>query len=290
MIQTKDVGLVLEGGGFRGMFTAGILDSFLQQQLYFDYVIGVSAGGAYGVSYVSRQIGRNLGVNEYVNNPYYCSWFYLLTTGDYFNLDFVYRELPDKLVPFDYESFTKSGTVMKVALTDCHSGEAAYKLVEGNSKKRFANLIAATSSLPFLARPKLIDDHLYMDGGIADSIPVEQALRDGNKRLVVVLTRDPGYRKAQVKAGARLLLRSYYRRYPQLLKAMLARAEQYNKTLNLVEELEKSGQIFVIRPSAPLPVARMENKPAPLAKVYHLAMTQIESEMARLQEWLKNNN
>jgi predicted patatin/cPLA2 family phospholipase len=286
MEEPKDVGLVLEGGGFRGMFTAGVLDFFLQEHLHFDYVVGVSAGAAYGSSYVSRQFGRNLEVNKYVSDPRYCSWFHLLNTGDYFNVDFVYRKLPDHLVPFDYENFSKHGTCMKVALTDCATGEAAYKAVDTTSKERFATMIAATSSLPFLARPKLIDGHYYLDGGIADSIPVQQALKDGNKRLVVILSRDANYRKAQVNAGARALIRHYYRHYPLLAKAMLNRAEQYNRTLDQLSELEKEGQVYVIRPPKPLPVSRMENKPYVLEKVYRLAFEQMKNEMKALNKWL----
>lgn len=281
----KDVGLVLEGGGFRGMYTAGVLDAFLQKELYFDYVIGVSAGADYGVSYVSRQFERNLAVNEYVSDPHYCSWFYRLTTGEYFNDDFVYGYLPDHLVPFDYEKFEQSGVRMQVGLTNCETGEAEYITLDATDKKRFAGLLSATSSLPFLAKPKWIDDKWYMDGGIADSIPVEQALVDGNKRLVVVLTRDVSYRKDPFSLMP--FWKWYYRRFPRFAEALAFRHEQYNKTLDKICELEKAGTVFIIRPDKPLPVSRMENKPQPLAAVYNYGLQQMTADMQRLQEWLE---
>lgn len=283
----SDIGLVLEGGGFRGMFTAGVLDIFLQNELYFNYIIGVSAGADYGVSYVSRQFGRNLAVNEYVSDPNYCSWFHLLSKGEYFNDDFVYHYLPANLVPFAYETFAGSGVKMRVGLTNCTTGTADYKTLDGNDKARFANLLAATSSLPFLAKPKPIDNEWYMDGGIIDSIPVRQALADGCKRLVLILTRDAAYRKEPVPGKS--FWKWHYRKYPKLAEAIICRHEHYNETLDLIGRLEKDGTLFVIRPANPLPVSRMENKPKPLAEVYFLGMHHMQAEMNCLSEWLRTS-
>ena len=284
MIQLNNIGLVLEGGGFRGMYTAGVLDAFLQNELHFKYVIGVSAGADYGVSYVSRQLGRNLAVNEYVSDPNYCSWFHLLSKGEYFNDDFVYRYLPDHLVPFDFDAFSASGVTMRVGLTNCNTGEAEFKTLDASDKKRFANLLSATSSLPIIAKPKKIDNEWYMDGGISDSIPLQQAFNDGHKRVVVVLTRDAAYRKDPVKFLS--FWKRYYRHYPHLAEAIINRAANYNQTLDMIEKLEKEGSIFVIRPTETLPVSRMENKPKRLEKVYHLGIEHMKSEIDRLQEWI----
>ncbi len=280
----NDIGLVLEGGGFRGMYTAGVLDSFLQQELYFKYLIGVSAGADYGASYVSRQFGRNLAVNEYVSDPNYCSWFHLLSKGEYFNDDFVYRYLPEHLVPFDFEAFSSGNVTMKVGLTDCNTGKAAFKVLDATDKKRFATLLSATSSLPVIARPKQIDNELYLDGGISDSIPVQQAFNDGYKRLVVILTRDAAYRKDQVKFLP--FWRHHYRHYPRLAEAIINRAAQYNQTLDMIAKLEKEGSIYVIRPNETLPVSRMENKPKRLEKVYYMGLEQMNNEIDRLKEWI----
>jgi len=280
----NDIGLVLEGGGFRGMYTAGVLDSFLQHKLYFSYVIGVSAGADYGVSYVSRQFGRNLAVNEYVSDPNYCSWFHLLSKGEYFNEDFIYRYLPERLVPFDYDAFESSGVIMKVGVTDCNTGKPVFKTLDATDQGRFATLLSATSSLPLIAKPKKIDDAWYMDGGIADSIPVQQAFDDGNKRLVVVMTRDVAYRKEQVKFLA--FWKRHYRQYPLLAEAIIDRAAQYNRTLDTIAELEKEGRVFVIRPTETLPVSRMENKPRRLEKVYHIGLEHMQADISRLKEWI----
>jgi predicted patatin/cPLA2 family phospholipase len=280
----NDIGLVLEGGGFRGMYTAGVLDAFLQQELYFKYVIGVSAGADYGASYVSRQFGRNLAVNEYVSDPNYCSWFHLLSKGEYFNDHFVYHYLPEHLVPFDFEAFTKSGVTMKVGLTDCNTGKADFKTLDATDKERFATLLSATSSLPVIARPKRIDNEFYMDGGISDSIPVQQAFNDGHKRLVVILTRDVAYRKDQVKFLP--FWKRHYRYYPRLAEAIINRAAQYNQTLDMIAKLEKEGSIYVIRPNEMLPVSRMENKPKRLEKVYYMGLEQMNKDVDRLKEWI----
>jgi predicted patatin/cPLA2 family phospholipase len=281
---SSDTGLVLEGGGFRGMFTAGVLDSFLAEQLAFGYVIGVSAGAAYGASYVSGQPERNLRVNSYVSDPNYCSWYHLLTKGEYFNPDFIYHYLPEHLVPFDFDAFDRSQVNMLVALTDCVTGEPDYKQLHAADRERFATLIAATSSLPFMAKPKTIDGRVYMDGGLSDSIPFRKALDDGMKRLVVILTRDASYRKQPT--GMQPIIRWYYRRYPRLAEAICRRAGMYNRSLDELAELERQGIACVIRPADPLPVSRMENKPAELEKAYRIARGQMKSEMDRLREFL----
>lgn len=284
-MSKKETGLVLEGGGFRGIYTAAVLDVFLREKLFFNYVLGVSAGAAYGVSYVSGQYERNLAVNRYVGDKRYCGWHNYFRKGSYFNWDFVYREIPEKLIPFSYEAFMSSGIRMRVVVTNCLSGNAEYPDLNNNSPDRFRELMTATSSLPFISRMINIDGNYYMDGGIADAIPVQQAFRDNMDRVVVILTRHEGYRKKESRATA--ILRMVYRKYPNMVKSFLERAERYNKTLDTIEQLAREGKVFIIRPQSPLKVARMENDPDKLKEVYDEAVRQMENVIPRLKEWLQ---
>ena len=280
----EETGLVLEGGGFRGIFTAGVLDVFLREKLFFNYVLGVSAGAAYGVSYVSRQYERNLAVNQYVSDKRYCGWRNYFRNGSYFNWDFVYREIPEKLIPFSFETFRSSGVRMRVAVTNCFSGKAEYPYLNDTSNDRFRKLLTATSSLPFISPMVEMDGKSYMDGGIADAIPVQQAFKDKMDRVVVILTRQEGYRKKESRATA--ILRVVYRKYPNMVKSFVERADRYNKTLDMLEQLEREGRVFIIRPQSPLKVARMENDPEKLRRVYDEAVLQMENVIPRLREWL----
>lgn len=284
-MRKEETGLVLEGGGFRGIFTAAVLDVFLREKLLFNYVIGVSAGAAYGVSYVSRQYERNLAVNRYVGDKRYCGWRNYFRNGNYFNWDFVYREIPETLVPFSFETFMNSGIRMRVVVTNCLTGNAEYPYLNNSSIERFRELLTATSSLPFISGMVNIDGNFYMDGGIADAIPVQQAFRDNMHRLVVILTRPKGYRKEESRASA--LLRIVYRKYPNMVKSFLERADRYNKTLDELEKLEGEGKAFVIRPKSPLKVARMENDPEKLREVYDETILQMENVVPRLKDWLQ---
>lgn len=284
MERYADVGLVLEGGGFRGIYTAAVLDVFFKEKLFFDYAVAVSAGAAYGVSYVSRQYGRNLDVNPFISDKRYCSLNNLIRKGNYFDWDFIYHHIPTQVIPFDYEGFVKSTTRMKVVVTNCLTGAAEYKDLEGTSPERFRDLLAATSSLPFISRMQQIDNQHYLDGGIADSIPFNKAFADGKKRVIVVLTRHAGYRKDPIKGT--LLLKLAYRSYPNMVKAMVDRARKYNQSLEELERLEAEGTVFVIRPEQPIAVARLENNPENLTKAYDAAIKEMENVLPRLKKWL----
>lgn len=279
-----NVGLVLEGGGFRGIYTAAILDVFQRERLFFKYAIGVSAGAAYGVSYVSRQYQRNLDVNRWVADKRYCSFRNLVKKGNFFDWDFVYHYVPINLVPFDYNGFAHSDTRMKVVITNCHTGEAEYVSLNSNKPEFFRDLLAATSALPILSKIQKIDGVGYLDGGIADSIPIYQAFKDGQERAIVVLTREKGYQKKPIKG--KWLLKAIYRKYPKMVDAMLNRSTMYNRTLAELEEMEKSGKIFVIRPNNPIAVSRIENNPEALTKAYGEAFKEAEAIIPKLKEWL----
>lgn len=279
-----DVALVLEGGGFRGIYTAGVLDAFMDERLFFDYLIGVSAGAAYSVSYVARQYGRNLEVNNYINDKRYCGWNHLLSKGTYFNWDFVYHGMPMELVPFDYVGYHQSTSRLTVVVSDIETGLPEYHVLKTDNPNEFRDWLTATSSLPIISQPKNINGKLYMDGGLSDSIPINKALGDGFKRAVVVLTREKGYRKEPLKNS--LLLKLCYRKYPKVTELMMARAHEYNRSLEEVERLEREGALYVIRPNVKPVVSRLENKPEKLEVEYRLAYRQMHDEMQRLREWL----
>ncbi|WP_320052481.1 patatin family protein [uncultured Acetobacteroides sp.] len=284
MERYADVGLVLEGGGFRGIYTAAVLDVFHREQLFFDYAVAVSAGAAYGVSYVSRQYGRNLDVNPYISDKRYCSLNNLIRKGNYFDWDFVYHYLPTTKVLFDYESFAKSTTRMKVVVTNCHTGAAEYKDFNEASPESFRDLLAATSSLPFISKMQQIGNQRYLDGGIADSIPFKKAFADGKERAIVILTRHAGYRKEPIKG--KLLLKLAYRNYPNVVKAIIDRSNKYNQALEELERLEAEGKVFVIRPEQPIAVSRLENNPENLARAYEVAVKEAEQILPKLKNWL----
>ena len=285
--NNKATGLVLEGGGFRGMYTAGILDAFLEKEILFDYLIGVSAGAAHGISYVSGQYQRNLVGNHLIAHKQYCGLPHLIKNGDYFNWEFVYKTIPQELNPFDYDGFNSSSTQMKGVLTDCSTGMAKYIDFKNSTPDQLCDLLSATSALPFISRILNIDNQQYLDGGIADSIPFKQAFSDGNKRVVVVLTRPDGYQKQQVKYPA--FVKLYYRRYPKLVDAILQRADQYNEDLRTLKQLEASGIAFVIRPEKTLPIDRLERKPEVLENIYHTAYDQMKDLTPKLEQWLKSH-
>jgi len=285
MSSYDDVGLVLEGGGFRGIYTAAVLDVFHKEELFFNYAVAVSAGAAYGVSYVARQYGRNLDVNPFISDKRYCSINNLLKKGSYFDWDFIYHHIPTQIIPFDYESFNRSSTKMKVVVTNCHTGEAEYKELNATTPEQFRDLLAATSSLPLISKMQRIDNQPYLDGGIADSIPFNRAFLDGKKRAIIVLTRHKEYRKEPIKGE--LLLKLAYRKYPQVVKSMLERADKYNQALEEIERLEKEGRVFVIRPQQPVAVSRLENNPDNLLKAYTQAEKEALASIPHLRKWLE---
>jgi predicted patatin/cPLA2 family phospholipase len=219
-----------------------------------------------------------------VGDKQYCGWRNYFRNGSYFNWDFVYREIPEKLIPFAFDTFMNSGVTMRVVVTNCLTGKAEYPQLSNTPLKRFRELLTATSSLPFISRMMEIDGNYYMDGGIADAIPVNQAFRDNMDRAVVILTRHKGYRKKESRATA--ILRMVYRKYPNMVKSFMERAARYNNTLDQLEQLEREGKVFIIQPQSPLGVARTENDPVQLRRVYDETILQMESVIPRFKMWL----
>ncbi|RJX40180.1 patatin family protein [Paenibacillus pinisoli] len=277
-------GLILEGGGMRGIYTAGVLEYFSEHGIYFPYTIGVSAGACMGASYLSRQLGRNRIVNvNWVSDPRYISWRNLWRNGQLFGMDFIFDEIPNKLVPFDYEAFQNSPEEYVIGTTDCITGEAVYYR-KSDPGYDLLKLLRASSSLPFIAPIVEFGGRKLLDGGIADPIPLREAEKEGYKRNVLILTRNSDYRKSRSRFP--WLLKRAYAKYPKLVETMLHRYEVYNETLAYIESQEKSGNVFVIRPQEPLVVGRMERDPRKLDALYMQGYRDAGKLMPSLQEWM----
>lgn len=257
--------LILEGGGMRGIFTAGVLDYFMDKDLRFDHCIGVSAGSCHGCSYLSRQRGRAYRITmENLKNKHYCSLYSLITTGDLFGVKFAYDEVPNRLYPFDHETFNSCGTAFHVVVTNCITGQAEYPLMKDMNQDII--YVRASSSLPLVSRLVYINGTPYLDGGISDSVPLRFSMEQGYQKPVVILTQPKGYRKTPSSSVS--LIRRVYSKYPKMVEAMAHRHEVYNETLEELERLEAEGRVFVIRPEAALDVGRIEKNYGRLDAAY----------------------
>lgn len=261
----ENTGLVLEGGGMRGVYTCGILEYFLEKELYFNYIIGVSAGACNAASYISRQKGRNAKVNiDFVRDSRYMSFRNLIRKKSYFDWDFIFNEIPDKYVEFDFETFSKSACKFVVGTTDCVTGKAVYFGKEDIDEKFYA--LRASASLPLIAPIVRFKGYQLLDGGLADSIPIKKSISDGNTKNIIVLTRNKQYRKSPLKN--KMIVKLKYRKYPKLISTIINRYKHYNETLDYVDQLEKEGKVIVIRPSEPLVVGRTEKNPEKLKALF----------------------
>jgi len=261
----ETLGLVLEGGALRGQYTAGVLDAFLEAQVEFPYVIGVSAGASIACSFVSKQHGRNkVIVERFRHDPRYLSFRNLVTTGSLFGMDFIYGRIPHELVPFDFETFDNSPTRFVTVCTDCETGKAVYYDKEGEDH---LTVLRASASMPFLSPIVTYKGRLLLDGALADSIPWHRTVAEGFKKNLVVLTRPRGYRKT---APNPVLARLVYRKYPQLAEAINTRWQHYNAALDAIEAAEAEGQALVLRPDPELVIGRTEKSVAKLAELYEM--------------------
>ena len=258
-------GLVLEGGAMRGMFTTGVLDVFMENGITFDGMIGVSAGATFGCNFKSKQTGRAIRYNKkYAHDRRYCSFYSLFTSGDLYNAEFCYNELPNKLDPFDYETFDKDPMEFYVATTDAETGEPLYRKITDSRKEM--DWIRASASMPGVSRPVKIGELLLLDGGISDSVPLEYFESIGYSRNVVVLTQPRDFVKQP--ASALPLMKFLLRKYPKLIHAIAIRHEKYNKQHEYILSREKTGEALVICPEKPLGIKRTEKNIEELERVY----------------------
>lgn len=260
-----EAGLVVEGGGMRGVYTAGVLDYFMEKNLYFDDCYGVSAGACHISSYVSKQIGRSIKVTlDYINDKRYCSVNSLIKTGDMFGVEMLYDLIPNKLELYDYDTFNKFKGNFYSVVTNCKTGKAEYIKIKDMKKDIIA--VRASSSLPLLSRIVEINGNEYLDGGITDSIPIKKSIKDGHKKNVVILTRDKTYRKSKPKFLS--LLKFKYKKYPNLVKAIENRYKIYNETLDFLEEEKAKNKVFIIQPKLPVKISRIEKDKDKLKELY----------------------
>ncbi len=279
-------GLILEGGAMRAIYTAGVLDVFMEQDLWFDGLLGVSAGAIHGSVYLGNQPGRTIRYyKKYCRHPKFMSFWSLLTTGSLVGEQFCYHDLPDHLDPFDYETFAKSKTAYYAVCTDLESGKAVYQRC--TDLKKEMDYMLASASMPMVSRIVKVGGKKLLDGGVADSIPLQAAKDLGYGRRVVVLTRSKGYRKKPMSLTLAKLL---YRKYPAFLETMANRHTAYNATVEEIERLEEAGEIFVIRPSEDLRIGRMEKDPKRLEAQYNLGRKDAEARLAALKEWLNETS
>lgn len=258
-------GLVLEGGGMRGVFTCGVLDSFMDRGIRFPYTIGVSAGACNGLSYMSGQRGRAKYSNIDLLEKYqYIGLKYLLKKRNIMDFDLLFQEFPEHILPNDYESYFSSPERYEMVTTNCVTGEANY-FEEKQDKGRVIDIVRASSSLPFVCPIAYVDDVPMLDGGIVDSIPLMRARNEGFTHNVVVLTRNRGYRK---EAKDIHIPSFFYRKYPKMREALSCRCRVYNEQLEMVERMEEAGEITVIRPQKPVMVDRIERDIQKLTDLY----------------------
>ena len=263
---TPQSGLILEGGGMRGVFTSGVLDCFMDHGIRFPYTIGVSAGACNGLSYMSGQRGRAKYSNiDMLDKYHFIGIKHLITKGNIMDFDLMFHTFPEQIVPYDYEAYAKCTEEYEMVTTNCHTGKACY-YNEKHNRQRIIEIVKASSSLPFVCPIAYVDGIPMLDGGIADSIPLLRVRELGYNQNVVVLTRNKGYRKENKPSNVPSF---FYRKYPLLRQAIAGRNMMYNQQIALVEELEDKGELIVIRPTQPITVSRMEKDTAKLLDLYN---------------------
>lgn len=282
-MEMENVGLVLEGGGMRGVYTSGVLDYFMEQDLYFPYVIGVSAGACNALSYLSRQKGRSRKVNvDYASDPRYINYRNVFKGKGIFNMDFLFDDIPNRLVPFDYDRFYSTDERLIIPATDCHTGKPIY--YEKDGSERVITAVKASSSLPIVGKKVEFEGKELLDGGVADPIPIQRSVQDGNTKHVIILTQPKGYLKKPFRA--KITANVLYSNYSELVKALKRRHEVYNQTLAYIEELEDCGKAFVIRPKENEVVKRTERDPEKLQQLYLAGYNAAKLKSEALTNWL----
>lgn len=281
------VGLILEGGGQRGIYTAGILDYLMDAGIRIGYVIGVSAGAACATAYLSGQKGRNY--NVFISSAgkrKYLSLLNYFTQGSVFGLKYVFDELPNKTIPLDYESADRAGMEFWVVSTDCRTGRPHYKKVD--NLKNCMRYLMASSAIPLVSRMYRLDGELLLDGGASDSIPIKKSISDGNDKNIVVLTKNAGYRLKEPSWTSRFLANLLYHKHPAFRDVLLERHRDYNASLDLTLRLEREGKALVLRPSKPLAVGKFEKNRETLIGLYQNGYEDAKEIAPRIMNFLKD--
>jgi len=286
-MNIEKVALVLQGGAVRGAFTAGVLDIFMENDLYFQYVVGVSAGALISLSYLSKQIGRSRAVVvDFMSDKNFVSGKFLLTKKSLFNFDYLFGEMARTVLPFNQETYEKSSIKFVVATTSCLTGKPLY-YVKGECQE-FLKAVAASSSLPFLSAPVLVEGVSSLDGGLSTPIPFQKALDDGYQKMIVITTRHKDYRKDVSKSQHKTALKALYGKYPRMIETVLNYPHSYNLDAERLEKLEQEGHAFAIRPESPIILKRTEKNKEKLQEVYLAGRKAALDLLPKLMEYITN--
>lgn len=278
--------LILEGGAVRGIFTSGVLDYLMEKDMYLSHVVGVSAGSCNGVNYVSKQVERTKKcmIQQEDEYDYYMGIRRFIKEKSLLNMDMIFDKFPNEIYPFDYETYFDSEIAAEWVTTNCITGRAEY-MDDRENKERLMKICRASSSMPLISPIVNIDGVPYLDGGLSDSIPIRRAMKYGNKKMVIVLTKNRGYRKKFVTKARRQLYASAYKKYPELVKTLIKRPIMYNRTLEKIEQLEDEGKIFVIRPETMM-ISRLERNVEKQEEFYRHGYEQMEKKYDELVKYL----
>lgn len=280
------ISLVLEGGGMRGLYTAGVLDYFLDIGLIFEDIIGVSAGACNSASYIAMQNGRNLEINTcYCGDKRYISLLGLFTRGSIFNMDFLFDDIPNKLNPFDYDQFNNSKCRLIAVSTDCETGKSFYAPI--TDMREDVVYLRASSSIPLVSPIVEVNGKKLVDGGPSDSIPIHYSVKSGFDKHIIVLTRHQGYLKKKNRLFP--LCKLALKKYPNLLDTMKYRHLHYNNSLLLAEQLEQENKAVIIRPKMPVEVSRFEKNPETLRKLYNTGYEDAKEKFEAIFELCKDS-
>lgn len=283
MEQKQKTAFVLEGGAMRGLYSSGVLDTFMQNGITTDAIYGVSAGALFGINFKSKQIGRAVRYNiKYAHEKNYMGLYSFITTGDIMNREFCFNKLVNELDPFDFETFNKSPIDFYAVVTNVETGNAEYiKITEA---RYGLEALRASGSMPFVSKCVDFEGSKYLDGAISDPIPLQKAIDDGYEKIIVVLTRPEGYQKHKERMPYSL----FYKKYPNFVKTALNQPELYNRTLDLIKKYEAEGKIVVLRPSKDLKIARVEKNIRKLAAIHQLGIDDCILNLDKIKDYLSN--
>lgn len=285
-MDIKKATLVLEGGATRGVFTSGALDYLMEKEVWLSHVIGVSAGACNAVDYVSKQPGRTRDcmIPRDKSNSYYYGVRDFVKERSLMNMDLIFDKFPNEIYPFDFDTYFASEMECELVTTNCVTGKAEY-MSERQDGQRLLKICRASSSMPLLTPIVNIDGTPYLDGGLADSIPLRRARQIGNEKIVVILTKNKGYRKKVVSSAMQRIYKRAYKSYPELIRTIFRRSFEYNKTMNYLDQLEARGEVFVLRPQIK-PVSRLERDAETLQAFYEHGYHYMERKLDDMMKYL----
>lgn len=277
-------GLLLEGGGMRCLYTAGILDIFMKNNIKIDEIVAVSAGALFGMNYKSKQIGRVLRYNKkYAGNKNYMGLYSFITTGNIINEEFCFKKIVNELDPIDYDTYKNSDVDFYAVVTNLETGKAEYIKIDDLQDKNSLEYLRASGSMPFISKPVTINNKKYLDGGIADSIPIDKIMNMGFDKVIVVLTRPIDYQK---KKSNQTFPKIYYKKYPKFVESINNRYKKYNEELQTISKLEEKGKILVIRPSKLVKIKRVEKDKEKIQEMYDLGTADALKSLTKINQFL----